>query len=158
MLIILLNNLYVDSINTATCKSLNDYETYDKIYTNEFLDNTKLYETALSYHSFGTFKENTKEYLNIDMSRFLAAGCNISMSQAFQNVLDAKTEIITKDNNYYNKYYALYYEYVETKKYSLVNDDADESSLSNINNMSIGFKNSLEKLANGQMSYSNFFD
>ena len=63
MLIILLNNLYVDSINTATCKSLNDYETYDKIYTNEFLDNTKLYETALSYHSFGTFKENTKEYL-----------------------------------------------------------------------------------------------
>ena len=106
------------AINTATCKSLNDYETYDKIYTNEFLDNTKLYETALSYHSFGTFKENTKEYLNIDMSRFLAAGCNISMSQAFQNVLDAKTEIITKDNNYYNKYYALYYEYVETKKYS----------------------------------------
>lgn len=146
------------AINTATCKSLNDYETYDKIYTNEFLDNTKLYETALSYHSFGTFKENTKEYLNIDMSRFLAAGCNISMSQAFQNVLDAKTEIITNDNNYYNKYYALYYEYVETKKYSLVNDDADESSLSNINNMSIGFKNSLEKLANGQMSYSNFFD
>ena len=25
------------AINTATCKSLNDYETYDKIYTNEFL-------------------------------------------------------------------------------------------------------------------------
>lgn len=33
--------------------------------------------------------ENTKEYLNIDMSRFLAAGCDIYMSKTFQNILDA---------------------------------------------------------------------
>lgn len=146
------------AINTATCSSLNDYKTYDKVYTNEFLNNIKMYESDLSFHKVGKVEAITKQEFSTKTSALLSSSLNVDQENSFQFFLESKTNFIRNTQNYYNKYYALYYECQETKKYSLINDDSEESSLNNINNMSIKFKTWLDQLSNGKISYSDFFD
>lgn len=65
------------AINTATCSSLNDYKTYDKVYTNEFLNNIKMYESDLSLHKVGKVEAITKQEFSTKTSALLSSSLNV---------------------------------------------------------------------------------